>query len=54
MGSVHYAALTLRLIAARAEKLASDVQSQRLWEREYENAVSELKKYVDDLPRSLT
>ncbi len=41
----------LRLIAAQAAKLADDIERGRLWEREYGEAVSVIRKALNDLPQ---
>lgn len=44
------AVLALKLIAATAEKLAADLEGNRLWEREYGEAVAQIQRAVRDLP----
>jgi hypothetical protein len=45
------AVLALRAVAASAEKLADDLQGNRLWEREFDTAVAEIQRWMRDLPR---
>ena len=44
------AILNLKLIAARAEKLAKDLEQGRLWEGEYSEGVAEIGNAFRDLP----
>jgi len=45
------AVTALRAVAAGAEKLADDIQGNRLWEREFDAAVAEIQRNLRDLPR---
>ena len=44
------AVVVLKMIAASAEKLASDLDGNRLWEREYGKAVAQIQRAIRDLP----
>jgi hypothetical protein len=44
------AIVTLKAIAAQAEKLAADLTAGRLWEGEYTQAVAQLGRHMRDLP----
>ncbi len=46
-----YAVTTLKLISARAAKLAEDVEKGRLWEGEYGDGLADIRKALQDLPR---
>lgn len=41
----------LRLLAAAAAKLVDDVERGRLWDREFKEAISVLRKALDDAAR---
>ena len=45
-----YAVTTLKLISARAAKLADDVEKGRLWEGEYSDGLADIQKAMRDLP----
>lgn len=42
---------TLKLIAAKAEKLAYDVENARLWDGDLSRGLSELRQQIDDAQR---
>lgn len=44
------AVMALRAVAALAEKLADDVEGNRLWEREFDAALSEIQRNMRDMP----
>jgi hypothetical protein len=45
------AVLALRAVAAGAEKLADDLEGNRLWEREFDTALAEIQRNLRDMPR---
>lgn len=44
------AVMNLRVIATLAEKLASDLEGNRLWEGEFSTAMAQIQKAMRDIP----
>ncbi len=44
----------LRVVAALAEKTANDVEGNRLWEGERDQALSQISKALSDIPGERT
>jgi hypothetical protein len=49
-GDRRLAVVNLRVIAALAEKLANDLEGNRLWEREFGQAMAQIQKAMRDVP----
>ena len=49
MSDVRLAIMSLKLIAAKAEKLAYDLERGRLWEGELSQGISEIQKQLTDV-----
>lgn len=50
MSDYRTAVMNLRAAAALAEKLASDLEGNRLWEGEFSEAMAQIQKAVRDVP----
>jgi len=50
MSDRRMAVINLRAVAALAEKLASDLECGRLWEREFSAGMAQIEKAVRDVP----
>ena len=52
MADREVAVMALNVVAAKAKKLAHDVEKGKLWEGEFGSAIAEIRKQLDDAGRS--
>lgn len=49
MGDTRLAIMALKLIAAKAERLAYDLENRRLWEGDLSRGISEIQAQLNDV-----